>query len=182
VLSEACRQTQQWNQHYGTALRVAVNLSARQFRNTNIVADIMRTLKDTGFNAENLEFEVTESTLMTDTDTAIKVMNQFREHGISIAIDDFGTGYSSLNYLKRFPIDTLKIDRSFVRDLPDDSDDATIVLAIISLAQALRLNVVAEGIETAEQYAFLKEHGCNEAQGYYLGRPVPRDEFERLLV
>ena len=181
VLAEAFRQTEQWNQQFGTHLRVSVNVSTRQFFGRNFVDNLLAILKAYEFPAHMLELEITESLLIKDTMTAISIMNQLRYHGISIAIDDFGTGYSSLGYLKRFPINTLKIDQSFVRELTSDSQDAAIVRAIISLSETLGLKVVAEGVETQEQLEFLQDHACHEAQGYLLGRPMPASEFGRLI-
>ena len=129
---------------------------------------------------KHIELEITESALMEDVNKSNEILNDLKKRGIRISIDDFGTGYSSLSYLKKFPIDTLKIDQSFVRDVMEDTDDAAIVSAIIAMAKSLRLNVIAEGVETLEQLQFLAAKGCNEAQGYYLGRPIPAAEFERL--
>ncbi len=182
VLAEACRQTHQWNQQYGTHLRIAVNVSMRQFFSPNFVRNLLAVIREQEFPAHLLELEITESLLIKDTTTAIAIMNQLRQHGISIAIDDFGTGYSSLSYLKRFPINTLKIDQSFVRELTRDSQDAAIVRAVISLAETLALKVVAEGVETREQLDFLQQHQCQEAQGYLLGKPMPAADFARLLA
>jgi len=181
VLAEACRQTAQWNQQFGAQLRVAVNLSARQFRIQNIADKILLTLNAQSLPAHLLELEITESILMNDVEEAIQVMAVLRNHGISIAIDDFGTGYSSLNYLKRFPISTLKIDQSFIRDLTEGSEDAAIVRSIISLAESLDLEVVAEGVETVEQLRFLNQQQCHAAQGYHLAKPMPPEKFEAFL-
>ncbi|GAB6043944.1 sensor domain-containing protein [Endothiovibrio diazotrophicus] len=181
VLTEACRRTAGWNRRFGADLRVAVNLSARQLRDARIVDEIMTILGETGVAPGQLELEITESMLMADVEQAIAVMKALRGHGISIAIDDFGTGYSSLNYLKRFPITTLKIDQSFIRELTEDSDDAAIVRAVIALGQSLELDVVAEGVESAGQLDFLLRHHCHAAQGYHLARPLPAERFEALL-
>jgi diguanylate cyclase (GGDEF)-like protein/PAS domain S-box-containing protein len=182
VLAEACRQTQVWNQQYGMDLQVAVNLSAKQFHNINILTEIGDALEGQGLASEFLELEITESALMGNVEEAINLMHLIRDRGISIAIDDFGTGYSSLNYLKRFPINTLKIDQSFVRDLTVDSEDAAIVRSIISLAASLGLDVVAEGLERPEHLEFLKNHGCAYGQGYYLGKPMPAEQFADFLT
>ncbi|MCU7834113.1 MAG: EAL domain-containing protein [gamma proteobacterium symbiont of Taylorina sp.] len=181
VLEQACHQTRLWNQQFSTHLRIAVNISIRQFYKQNIVEDFLQIIKAQDLATHLLEFEITESLLMENTELAISIMNQLRGHGISIAIDDFGTGYSSLSYLKSFPIDTLKIDQAFVRDLTTDSKDADIVRAIISLAEALNLNVVAEGVESSRQLEFLQRNGCHEVQGFYLGKPMPADEFEKVI-
>jgi EAL domain-containing protein (putative c-di-GMP-specific phosphodiesterase class I) len=154
----------------------------RQFHRGDVLGGVTAALDDSGLPPDRLELEITESLLMADTEHAFQLLKEVRSKGISVAIDDFGTGYSSLNHLKQLPVDTLKIDRSFVRDLAHDSEDAAIVIAIISLAETLKLKVVAEGVETAEQLEFLKQHGCHEVQGYYLGRPMPAEEFERLLA
>ncbi len=182
VLAEACRQTRQWNQRFGTQLRVAVNLSIRQLYKKNVVLDLLRILEEQAFPTRLLELEITESLLMDDTLVTIPILKQLRDHGISIALDDFGTGYSSLNYLKRFPIDIIKIDRSFIGDLSTGSDEAAIVRAIISLARTLNIKVVAEGVETAAQLDFLRQHQCDEAQGYFVGRPLPAAEYEALIA
>ncbi|MEO5341969.1 MAG: EAL domain-containing protein [Gammaproteobacteria bacterium SHHR-1] len=182
VLGEACRQTQIWNRQYGMGLKVAVNFSAKQFRNINFLAELGDALEGQGLAAEFLELEITESALMGNVEEAINLMHLIRDRGITIAIDDFGTGYSSLNYLKSFPINTLKIDQSFVRDLTVDSEDAAIVRSIISLAESLGLDVVAEGLERAEHLKFLKAHGCEYGQGYYLGKPLPAEQFGEFLA
>ncbi|MBF0380241.1 MAG: EAL domain-containing protein [Magnetococcales bacterium] len=162
-------------------LKVAVNLSPRQFQQVDIHQMVESVLKDTGLPAEYLELEVTESMMMDDSEQATSILNQFRDLDLSISMDDFGTGYSSLSYLKKFPIHTLKIDQSFVRDLTIDSDDAAIVSAIVSMAKSLKLRVVAEGVETVEQLEFLKNIGCQELQGYLISRPIPAEEFSRFL-
>ncbi len=153
--------------------QVAVNLSARQFRQKNLLDTIVRILDETGVAPHCIELEITEGILMQNTDEVIEMLCQLNELGLDISIDDFGTGYSSLSYLKRFPIDTLKIDRSFVIDIATDVDDAAIVKAIIALAHSLRMRVIAEGVENAAQLAFLKQHGCDEYQGFYFSKPMP---------
>ncbi|WP_019142283.1 putative bifunctional diguanylate cyclase/phosphodiesterase [Noviherbaspirillum massiliense] len=181
VLSTACRQNRQWQLSGLPRLRVAVNLSAVQFRQKDLVEFIAQVLEDTGLEASCLELEVTESTVMQDAEEAALILERLHAKGIHISIDDFGTGYSSLSYLKRFHLDSLKIDRSFVRDISSDPDDAAIVKSVIALAHSLRLRVIAEGVETGEQLAFLRTLGCDEYQGYYRSRPLPAQEFERLL-
>lgn len=181
VLNTACRQTRIWNDHIQKDLTVAVNLSARQFKDDNLIPMILMALEDSGLNPENLELEITENIVMQDLNSAVDVMEQLKDMGITISIDDFGTGYSSLSYLKRFPISHLKIDKSFVPNLPDDPEDAAIVRAILSLAQNLGLRVVAEGVETWEQLDFLRRHRCDEIQGYLFSKPIPGDEMTAFL-
>jgi EAL domain-containing protein (putative c-di-GMP-specific phosphodiesterase class I) len=141
----------------------------------------MRVLKETGLPAEYLELEITEGVLMENVEATVKMLNKLKSTGVRLSIDDFGTGYSSLNYLKRFPVDKIKIDRSFVSDITTDGDDAAIVKTIITLAHNLNHKVVAEGVETEEELEFLCAHGCDEVQGYYFSRPLPPDEFEKFL-
>jgi diguanylate cyclase (GGDEF)-like protein/PAS domain S-box-containing protein len=181
VMRKACRQTFKWQKNYNPPLRVSVNLSVRQFQNKSIIGVVKSILQETGLSPSLLELEITESMVMTDMETAIETMSAFSKMGIQISIDDFGTGYSSLGYLKRFPINSLKIDRSFVRDIPGDSDSAAIASAIISMSKSLNLKVIAEGVETMEQLEFLRERGCDEMQGYLFSKPLPGDEFEKLL-
>jgi EAL domain-containing protein (putative c-di-GMP-specific phosphodiesterase class I) len=181
VLRHACMQAREWHKQGHGALRVSVNLSARQFRQTDFAGSVRRILDETGFDPHYLELEVTESLLMHNIEENIVVLNELKAMGISIAVDDFGTGYSSLSYLKRLPIDTLKIDRSFVNDVNSNHDDAAIVDAIISLAQSLTLKVIAEGVETSDQQNFLESHQCDEMQGFLFSRPVPAAEFTALL-
>jgi EAL domain-containing protein (putative c-di-GMP-specific phosphodiesterase class I) len=181
VLKTACAQNKTW-QHQGLPpVRVAVNLSARQFAHADLLQDVSQVLKETGLDPAFLEFEITESMVMHNPEHAIVLLNELKAIGIHLAIDDFGTGYSSLGYLKRFPLDSLKIDRAFIRDLPGDSDDVAITRAIIAMAHSLRLSVVAEGVETAEQQDFLLEHDCDEIQGYYFSKPQPAAEIASLL-
>jgi diguanylate cyclase (GGDEF)-like protein/PAS domain S-box-containing protein len=181
VISQACIQTKAWQQAGLGDLRVAVNLSARQFTQKNLVQAIADVLHATGLEPRFLELELTESMVMNDVDNAITILRNLKGLGVHIAIDDFGTGYSSLSYLRRFPIDVLKIDQSFVNDLMVDADDAAIVVSIISLAHSLRLQVIAEGVENSDQLAFLRAHGCDQLQGYYFSKPISADGFERLL-
>jgi EAL domain-containing protein (putative c-di-GMP-specific phosphodiesterase class I) len=138
-------------------------------------------LQQTGLAPEHLELEITESVAMENAEQAIATLNSFKAMGIAMSIDDFGTGYSSLSYLKRFPIDTLKIDRSFVKDIPGDKDDAAITTATIAMAHSLKLKVIAEGVETVEQITFLQQHNCDEAQGYYFSKPVTAEEAAKML-
>ncbi len=173
VLRRACRDLQTWLAAACQPLPVAVNLSPRQFRSRDLVHMIDKVLKESGTDPRLLELEITESSVMDDPEFAMQTLQACHERGIRIAIDDFGTGYSSLSYLKRFPLDVLKIDRSFVADVPENDDDAAIIDTIIAMAHRLNLRVIAEGVETAAQQDFLREHGCDRAQGYYFGRPMP---------
>ena len=178
----ACVQTKAWQRDGMRNMRVAVNLSARQFTQKGLVQMVADILDETGLDPRYLELELTESMVMTDVDNAITILRNLKHLGVQIAIDDFGTGYSSLSYLRRFPIDVLKIDQSFVRDITLEADDAAIVVSIISLAHSLRLTVIAEGVETEDQLAFLRQHGCDEAQGYLFSRPVGALEFEDMVA
>ncbi len=172
VLKTACLQIKAWQEQHNIVPKMAINLSFRQFRHKKLVSDIRRILNETAIDASNLTLEITESMLAQDVGEAVKILNRLSSMGLSIAMDDFGTGYSSLSYLKRFPIDTLKIDRSFVRDIATDTSDAAIVTAIIAMAHSLQMNVIAEGVETEEQIEFLTQKGCNRFQGYYFSKPV----------
>ncbi|MDP2804319.1 MAG: EAL domain-containing protein [Gallionellaceae bacterium] len=180
VLHEACRQAQLWRES-GQPLLMAVNISALQFKRGNLLETVANALKLSGLPAEYLELELTESILLQDVDAAISTLHSMKEMGVKLSIDDFGTGYSSLSYLKRLAVDKLKIDQSFVRDLTADADSAAIVQAIIQLGQTLKLTVIAEGVETDSQLAFLRNYGCDEAQGYLFSRPIPANEFVSLL-
>ena len=177
VLRTACMQSVAWQRAGLGNLRVAVNLSARQFYQQDLVATVKDILEETGLQPQLLELELTESMMMSDVEAAAAILRDLKAIGVHLSIDDFGTGYSSLSYLKRFPIDLLKIDQSFVRDITLDPDDATIVLSIISLAHSLRLEVIAEGVETEAQLAYLHKHGCDYMQGYYFSRPLPAEGF-----
>ena len=181
VLRCACEQTRKWRDMGYTELYVAVNLSTRQFREQNLVETVEHVLETTGLPANCLKLEVTESGIMEDAEDAVVKMKILRAVGIRFSIDDFGTGYSSLSYLKRFPIDTLKIDRSFVMDSLTSRDDQEIIKTIISMAQNLNIEALAEGVETKEQQEFLRRHGCHMMQGYYFGRPMSDQEFEKIL-
>ncbi|NVZ71497.1 bifunctional diguanylate cyclase/phosphodiesterase [Pseudomonas costantinii] len=178
VLSEACRQLKTWHQNKVRVPKVSVNISARQFSDGQLGERIATILKDTGLPPACLELELTESILMREVNEAMQILASLKNLGLSIAVDDFGTGYSSLNYLKQFPIDVLKIDRTFVDGLPSGEQDAQIARAIIAMAHSLNLAVIAEGVETHEQLDFLREHGCDEVQGYLFGRPMPANRFE----
>ena len=181
VLRNACFQSMAWQRAGLGSVRVAVNLSARQFYQQDLVASIKAVLEESGIAPHLLELELTESMMMNDVEHAAGILGDLKALGVHLSIDDFGTGYSSLAYLKRFPIDLLKIDRSFVRDITIDPDDAAIVLSIISLAHSLRLKVIAEGVETEAQIAYLQRHGCDYMQGYYVSHPLPADDCERFL-
>ncbi len=181
VLKAACEFNRAWQRPGGQALTVAVNLSARQFAQASLVSDVARILDVAGLGPQALALEITESMMMGDPEQAIETLRRLKSMGIALSIDDFGTGYSSLGYLKRFPIDHIKIDRSFIKDIPEDNDDATITRTIIAMAHNLRLKVIAEGVETAAQHAFLLEHGCDEMQGYFFSEPRAGDEFMALL-
>jgi EAL domain-containing protein (putative c-di-GMP-specific phosphodiesterase class I) len=181
VLRTACAQNKAWQDQGFPPVRMAVNLSPRQFAHENLLQDVARVLEETGLDPDCLELEITESVVMHNPEQAVVLLNRLKAFGIHLSIDDFGTGYSSLNYLKRFPLNTLKIDRTFIRDLPGDADDAAITQAIIAMAHSLRLNVVAEGVETAEQLAFLRDYECDEIQGYYFSKPQPEKDIAPLL-
>jgi EAL domain-containing protein (putative c-di-GMP-specific phosphodiesterase class I) len=181
ALRTACEQNKRWQEVSAERLQVAVNLSPRQLSDDNLIADIREILDDTGLDASFLELEITENAVMVNPDKAIAVLNTLRTMGVSVAIDDFGIGYSSLAYLKNFPIHTVKIDRSFVRGVPDNRGDAAITKAIISLAHSLECSVIAEGAETRKQFEFLRDHDCDSVQGYYFSEPLNAEHFARLL-
>ncbi len=177
VLRSACAQAAQWRAEGLHGLRVAVNLSARQFMDDGLIVDIGDALAEAMLPPGGLELEITESMVMQSPDRAVTILSRLRDLGIAVSIDDFGTGYSSLGYLKRFPVDNVKIDRSFIKDLPHDPDDAAITRAVIAMARSLRIRVVAEGVETSEQLEFLRTHQCDECQGFHMSRPLPADEL-----
>jgi diguanylate cyclase (GGDEF)-like protein/PAS domain S-box-containing protein len=182
VLHSACRQAMAWEVEGLPPVIISVNVSPRQIREGNIVASIAAALRDSGLPPRLLQIELTESMAMQGAEGVIAMLGEIRALGVQIAIDDFGTGYSSLSYLKRFPIDQLKVDRSFVADLPEKREDKAIVRAIVTLGHELGLRVVAEGVETAPQAEFLRASGCDELQGYFFGRPIAAGEFIHLLV
>ena len=181
VLQTACAQAKAWQRAGLGGLRLAVNLSARQFRQSGLLQSVREILAATGLEARFLELELTESMMMQDVEQAIATMGKLKALGLQLSIDDFGTGYSSLAHLRHFPIDVLKIDKSFVSDILYSADDAAIVHAIIALAHSLRLKVIAEGVETAQQLDFLRQHGCDQMQGYLFSRPLAAPAFEQLL-
>ena len=182
VIEEACRQNVRWQRAGAPKLRVAVNISGVQFRQPDLLDTIGHALSSSGLDPECLEIEITESVIMQDPSQMIVVLERLSAMGVHVSIDDFGTGYSSLSYLKRFPLDKLKIDRSFIRDISSDTEDAAITRAIIGLAHNLKLKVVAEGVETREQLDFLRSLDCDEYQGYYKSKPLPAAEFQRLIL
>jgi diguanylate cyclase (GGDEF)-like protein len=181
VLKEACAQNMAWQRRGLRPVSMAVNLSPRQFVDENLLHDIDEALAASGMSPVLLQLEVTESMVMRNVSRAVKVLDAIQSRGIRLAIDDFGTGYSSMSLMKQFPIDTIKIDRSFVRDLPKDSEDQAITQAIISMGKALGMTVIAEGVETAEQETFLRNHACDEMQGYLFSKPVPPEQLAELL-
>lgn len=180
AIEEACRQGRVWHRE-GTGVRIAVNVSARQFQQPNVVSMIQDALERSGFDPHFLEIEITESTAMHDPNLTAGILSDLKNLGISVAIDDFGVGHSSLNYLKRFPIDALKIDRSFVQDITRGGSDGAIVSAVIAMGRALNIRVIAEGVETEEQLSFLREHGCYEVQGYLFCRPMAADTLSDMI-
>ena len=182
LLAEACKQLRSWHKAKVRVPKVSVNLSARQFADGQLGERIAAILYETGIPPACLELELTESILMSDVAEAMQILSGLKRLGLAIAVDDFGTGYSSLNYLKQFPIDVLKIDRSFVDGLPHGEQDAQIARAIIAMAHSLNLMVIAEGVESQAQLDFLREHGCDEVQGYLFGRPMPAEQFGMLYA
>ncbi len=181
VVREACRQARTWQLEGLPLLRIAVNLSPTQFRHGNLLAIMRKALDDADLDARYLEVELTENTVMSDAEGSVAILEKLSEMGVLVSVDDFGTGYSSMSYLRRFPVDKLKIDRAFISEIVSRPDDASIVRAIVSLAHSLRLKVVAEGVETLEQLEFLKSLGCDQYQGYYFSPAVPANDFAKLL-
>ncbi len=181
VLHTACAQAQAWRTAGIAPITMIVNLSGRTFSESTVAESVSRALGNSCLIPELLELEITESVVMQNAETTVEMLKELKRMKLKLAVDDFGTGYSSLSYLKRFPIDTLKIDQSFVRDVTTDADDASLVKAIIAMGHALQLNVIAEGVETPEQLAFLRQHGCDGMQGYSFSRPLPAEEIARLL-
>jgi predicted signal transduction protein with EAL and GGDEF domain len=184
VLREACRQAAAWQQttpHRDKPFTLSVNLSGKQLQHTQVVQDVAQALGDSGLPAESLVLEMTESVLMDDSQTVLDILRQLKQLGIRLAIDDFGTGYSSLSYLHRFPVDILKIDRSFVERLSRTSDNAELARTVVRLGQSLQLQTVAEGVEDSAQFLTLRRMGCDIGQGYYFGRPMETQDMERLL-
>ena len=181
VLHEACKQAQAWVDAGLPPATMAVNISAMEFRNENFRESIFAILKYTGLDPRLLELELTESVLMKNAGSTESILKTLRASGVQLAIDDFGTGYSSLSYLRKFPIDALKIDQSFVRQITTSPDETAIVTAVIGMGRSLKLRVIAEGVETTKELAFLQDHRCDQAQGYYFSRPVPPQQFAELL-
>jgi diguanylate cyclase len=181
VLREACREMRKWHDE-GHCIRVSINLSGRQLKEDGLVAAVLAIVDETGIDARWLELELTESMLMDASASVIEKLHALKRAGIQLAIDDFGTGYSSMSYLKTFPVSSLKVDRSFVRDLPNSAEDAAITKAIIAMAKSLKMEVVAEGIETQEQGEFLRDIGCDKAQGFYYSKPLPAAQIRALLA
>lgn len=182
VMRAACTQTRAWQDQGLSRLRIAVNLSARHFQQRDFLDHLVDILGETRLDPTCLELELTETTIMENTDAAVSVLSQLRRLGVRVAIDDFGTGYSSLSYLKRLPIDTVKLDRSFVMGATTDPDDAALIMAIVTLAHSLRLKVIAEGVETEEQVVFLRLLKCDEAQGFIFGKPMPPEAFKSSMA
>ena len=181
IMRTACMQSAAWKRQGLPPLHMAVNLSSRQFNQHDLIDMIARIIRETGVDPAFLELELTESVIMQNAEESINKLNTIKEMGLILAIDDFGTGYSSLSYLKRFPLDTLKVDQSFVRDITSNTDDRAIVVAIIAMAHSLGLKVVAEGVETKEQKAFLLEHRCEECQGFFFSKPLTAESFSKLF-
>ncbi|WP_461482438.1 putative bifunctional diguanylate cyclase/phosphodiesterase, partial [Porticoccus sp.] len=181
VLKTACAQARQWREVGLPELCMAVNVSAHQFHQVNLLELVMHTLEEYGLPPSLLELEITESSIMQDPEQALETLKKLQEHGVKVSLDDFGTGYSSLSYLKYFKVDTLKIDRAFIKDIPQDHNDVAITAAVIAMANKLNMRVVAEGIETPEQYQFLQREGCDCVQGYFLCRPMSADQLEPIL-
>jgi EAL domain-containing protein (putative c-di-GMP-specific phosphodiesterase class I) len=178
VLREACRQAMKWQSDGPSGFRMAVNLSPRQFQHSDLPQVIASALQESGLAPHDLELEITESLAMQNTTGTIAMLHRLREMGVQIAIDDFGTGHSSLNYLRSFPIDSVKIDQEFVQEIEASAPDRAIVAAVIGMARGLRLRVLAEGVETERQLEFLREQGCEEVQGFLFGEPVPASAFQ----
>ncbi|HEX2949352.1 MAG TPA: bifunctional diguanylate cyclase/phosphodiesterase, partial [Armatimonadota bacterium] len=182
VLRTACAQTKAWIDLDLPPIRVAVNLSARQFAQDNLVQIVAEALTETGLEPRFLELEITETAAMQNGAKSLEMLQELHTLGIHLSIDDFGTGYSSLGYLKKFPVHALKIDRSFVQDIPQDQDDSAIATAIIALAHTLNLKVIAEGVESREQLAFMRDHHCDEIQGFFFSKPLPKDDFVKQFL
>jgi EAL domain-containing protein (putative c-di-GMP-specific phosphodiesterase class I) len=181
VLREACTQAKAWIDAGLPKITMATNVSAMEFRDQNFLENLFAILGETGLDPKSLELELTESLLMKHAESATAILESLRAVGIQVAIDDFGTGYSSLGYLRKFPLDALKIDQSFVRQISTDGEDTVIVTAVIGMAKGLQLRVIAEGVENFEELQFLRSQHCDEAQGYYFSPPVPPEQFAKLL-
>lgn len=181
IIEESIFQLREWNKLGLAGIKIAINLSARQFQDSNLVSFISSMIEKYQVDPAQIEFEITETLSMTNMTNTLRILTELKDIGVSIAIDDFGTGHSSLAYLKKFPINTLKIDRSFVMDITDDEDDKIIVKTIISMAHSLGFNTVAEGVETIEHIELLQDMNCNQLQGYFFSKPIPKDEFTKYL-
>ena len=182
VMVSSCLQAQSWLAQGYKRLTLAVNLSGVQLQRGNVIRQVEQVLEETQIDPEMLELEITESTIMSNPERVIDILKKLKDIGVHLAVDDFGTGYSSLNYLKKFPIDELKIDAAFVKDVETNSDDRAIIKSIIALAKTMKLKVVAEGVETRKQEEILKQFGCDFIQGYYIGRPLCGEDFERQIL
>ena len=182
VLRSACFQQLKWKKELGISISISVNLSGVQFHQINLLSDVENALNCSGIETEKLTLEITESTLMETEGDVVEKLNALRSLGIKLSIDDFGTGYSSLAYLKRFPINFLKLDKAFVSDLPEDRRDVAIARSVITMAHELGVEVVAEGIEEIDQLNFLTQAGCDRGQGYYYGKPMTANEFSHYLM
>lgn len=182
VLTAACRQAQIWREQFDFDFKISVNISPKQFQDPNLCALIFDSLQETGLAPSALQLEITEGLLMVEADHLSAVFSTIKDLGVSISLDDFGTGFSSLSYLQRFPIDNLKIDRSFIREIPENQDSVVLTKAIIAMSNALGMTVTAEGVEKIEQMHFLKEAGCQEIQGFYFSKPVSINDFSELLA
>jgi EAL domain-containing protein (putative c-di-GMP-specific phosphodiesterase class I) len=182
ILREACKQARTWMDAGLPLTTMAVNISAMEFRDEDFLEGVFKILEQTGLDPRSLELELTESVLMKRAESTQSILKALRASGVQLAVDDFGTGYSSLSYLRKFPIDALKIDQSFIRQITTAPDETTIVTAVISMGRSLKLRVIAEGVESQEELAFLQAHQCDEAQGYYFSRPVMAAQFAVLLA
>lgn len=182
VMRSACQQLQYWQESPYEGLSLAINLSPRQLQNDKLISQLQECLLEFDVNPRLLEIEITETAIIEDVEQSIWVLNQLKKLGVRLAMDDFGTGFSSLSYLKRLPIDELKIDRSFVTDIPNDEDDIVIIQAILSMARAMKMSVIAEGIENRAQLDYLVMQGCHNSQGYYHSCPLPIQRFEEWLT
>jgi EAL domain-containing protein (putative c-di-GMP-specific phosphodiesterase class I) len=181
VVEQACQQLQAWEKKGMGHISVAINVSSEQFCHGDLLGSVLDIVKKYATPPESLELEITESLLMKNVDDTISALRAFKDAGIRISVDDFGTGYSSLSYLKQFPLDTLKIDRTFVQDLHNNGDDAAICAAILAMAKELSLSVIAEGVEFEEQLEFLRQHDCDQIQGFLISKPLPPDELETFV-
>ncbi|HLN93014.1 MAG TPA: EAL domain-containing protein, partial [Thermoanaerobaculia bacterium] len=181
VLNASCEQAREWRDTGYPDFRVAVNVSSRQFQQPDFVAGVTQALEESRIFPGSLDLEITESSAMLDLEGSIEKLHELKRLNVRISLDDFGTGFASLNHLRRFPLDRIKLDHSFVQELPGNPDHCAIARAVVTMSHALRLYIAAEGVETAKQLAFLRDEGCDEAQGYFFSRPLPAPEFRALL-